>query len=487
MERDRFKFAQILLERGADANVVNNNGKTPLRILSESRDHDEGNFVNHARLLLEHGVRVNRRHEDSNSNTPLILEILDATMENKMGETSVQQGPRGQYGPQERGVGVAQRSPKHGENQTMPSRFQSDLGPIQIAILLLDHGANLNAGNNGGETSTYQEMEDVNEHHLTPLHLASLYGWVEMVRVLLDRGATVDSEDNLGRTPLHLVTESEYCSWLDGVRIAQLLLEHGADVNAQDKNNTAPLHAASYYGRVYMVQVLLDHDAMADLEGNSGRTPYYPAHDGVRIAKLLLEHGADVNAQVKDSMTPLHVASYYGRVDMVQVLLDHGATANSEGSLGRTPLHLVAGSRFYPVENGLRMANLLLDHGADRVDMVRLLLDHGATANSEVNLGRTLLHLVAEGKCGFGTITGTRCGCQRTRQRQYNPTAFGVLFRECRNLAGAAQPWCNCQFEAQAGPDLVAPSGRGQSWKWCPHYGPITGARCGCQRTRRGQ
>ncbi|KAI9455268.1 ankyrin repeat-containing domain protein, partial [Lactarius psammicola] len=409
MERDRFKFARILLEHGADANAENSNSKTPLRILSESRDYDEGDFVNHARLLLEHGVRVNRRDEDNNSKTPLLLEILSADdiPENKMGETSVQQGPRGQYGPQERGIGVAQQSLKHGENQMTPSRFQSDLGPIQIALLLLDHGANLNAGNNGGETSIYQEMEDVNSYHLTPLHLTALYGWVEMVRVLLDRGATADSEDNLGRTPLHLVAESKYCPWLDGVHIAQLLLEHGADVNAQDKDNTTPLHAASYYGRVEMVQVLLGHGAMANLEGNLGRTPllhlvagsrYYPVHDGVRIAELLLEHGADVDAQCKDNTTPIHMASYYGEVEMVQVLLDHGAMASRRGNLGQTPLHLVAGSRYYPLYDSVIIAKLLLG----RVEMVQLLLDHGATTNSEVNLGRTLLHLVAEGKCGFG-------------------------------------------------------------------------------------
>ncbi|KAI9449849.1 ankyrin repeat-containing domain protein [Lactarius psammicola] len=201
-------------------------------------------------------------------------------MENKMGETSVQQGPRSQYGPQERGIGVAQQSLKHDENQMTPSLLQSDLCPIQIAILLLDHGANLNAGKNGGETSIYQGMEDGNKHHLTPLHLTSLYGWVEMVWVLLDRGATANSKDNLGRTPLHLVAESKYCPWLDGVRIAQLLVEHGADVNAQDKDNTTPLQAASYLGRVNMVRLLLDHGATANSEVNLGRTLLHQVASG---------------------------------------------------------------------------------------------------------------------------------------------------------------------------------------------------------------
>ena len=197
--------------------------------------------------------------------------------------------------------------------------------------------------------------------HLTPLHLVSLFGWVEIVRELLDLGASACSADNMGRTPLHLVARSKYYPWLDDDRVC--------------------------------------------------------------VAQLLLKHGADVNSRDEDNLTPLHVASYYSRVDMVQVLLDHGANANLEGNLGRTPLNLVVGSRnYFPVQNCVRIAKMLLEHDADvtsqdadnitplqaasylrRVEMVRVLLDCGATAHSEVtSRSWTQLHLVASGQCGFG-------------------------------------------------------------------------------------
>ena len=128
-------------------------------------------------------------------------------------------------------------------------------------------------------------MSVQDDNQQIPLRMASMFGWVEMVQILLHRGATVNSMDIRGRTPLHQVVRSKYCSWLNDVRITQLLLEHGAGVNAQDNDN----------------------------------------------------------------MTPLLVASFYGRVDMVKVLLDHGATTSLPGNLGRTPLHLVARSRYYPV------------------------------------------------------------------------------------------------------------------------------------------
>ena len=271
-------------------------------------------------------------------------------------------------------------------------------------------------------------MNIQNKNHLTPLHLASFFGWVKMVRILLDRGASANSEDNLGRTPLHLVAEGSGDLGQDGVRVASLLLEHGADINAQGKDSAIPLHLASYYGGVDMVQMLLDHGATANSKGNLGRTSlhlvagskHYPLDD-VRVTLLLLEHHVDVNVQDEDNSTPLHVASYYGRVDMVDVLLRHGATANLEDNLGRTPLRFVAGSRYCPEDNGVPIGRLLLWYGADvdaqdkanitplqaatclrRVDMVRMLLYCGANANLEVSMGWTMLHLVASGQCIFG-------------------------------------------------------------------------------------
>jgi ankyrin repeat protein len=50
---------------------------------------------------------------------------------------------------------------------------------------------------------------------------------------------------------------------------------------------------------------------------------------------------------------------------MVRVLLDRGATANSEDNLGRTPLHMVSRGTYIFQEDGVRIAQLLLEHGAD--------------------------------------------------------------------------------------------------------------------------
>ena len=70
---DLYKLAGILLEHGADPNAVNNDGKTPLHILSEGLNYDgsKGDFVNHARLLLEYVTRMDRRGEDNKTSSIL--------------------------------------------------------------------------------------------------------------------------------------------------------------------------------------------------------------------------------------------------------------------------------------------------------------------------------------------------------------------------------------------------------------------------------
>ena len=70
---DQFKLAETLLEHGTDVHAENKKGRTPLRILSESWNYDEGDFVNHARILLAHGVGSSRQEGDNK--TSLLLGI----------------------------------------------------------------------------------------------------------------------------------------------------------------------------------------------------------------------------------------------------------------------------------------------------------------------------------------------------------------------------------------------------------------------------
>ena len=136
----------------------------------------------------------------------------------------------------------------------------------------------------------------------------------------------------------------------------------------------SPLHLAAYCRRAEIAGALLDHGAIADLEDDRGRTPthciYWSnnfGYEGVDIAQLLLEHGTKISAQDKHNITPLHLAFYCRQIEIAKVLLGRGANFSAKDALGQTPLQMVSRSAYISQERGIRIAKLLLEHGADLI------------------------------------------------------------------------------------------------------------------------
>ena len=475
----KLEIVQLLLDHGADANAETEGGLKVLHQVSFGPYECQEDGVRVAELLLEHGAEVDTRDKDhwtplhfaSQYGKPEILRLLLDHGAEVNAETDNREKPLhlvsyGEYKSQEAGVHLIQLllersadvNARRNDHQT-PLHAASYFGNVGIVRLLLDHGADPEANADGDmgdkplhkvSSGEYRSQEDgvrvaqlLLEHgadvntrrddHWTPLHAASYFGNVEIVRLLLDHGADPEAsaEGSMGDKPLHKVSVGEYRSQEDGVRVAQLLLERGADVNTRRNDHQTPLHAASYFGNVEIVRLLLEHgaDSEANAEGDYGAKPLHSLscgkfesqEDGVRVAELLLEHGADVNARRNDHHTPLHVASYLGNVEIVRLLLAHGADpgANAEGDMGEKPLHQVSYGKYRSQEDGMRVAELLLERGADVntrrkehwtplhvasyfgiVEIVHLLLDHGADpeANAESDMGEKPLHQVSYGE-----------------------------------------------------------------------------------------
>ena len=471
------EVVETLLNRAIKLNVKNHWGETVLHLVSRGRQNSK-NGVRVAELLLERGVEVQTRNTDDD--TPLHLASLsgklgivrllldhgaDASTETVDGSKLLHLVSFGQYECEADGVRVAELLLELGaevdtrtKDHLTPLHLASRYGKLDMVRLLLDHGADPEANGEGEKTlhkvsyGEYRSQEDgvrvaqlllergadVNtrcNNHQTPLHIASYVGNVEIVRVLLDHGADPEAvaEGDMGEKPLHMVSYGKYRSQHDGVRVAQLLLEHGADVNTRRDDHWTPLHIASHFGDIEIVRLLLDHgaDPEANAEGDKGSKPlhqvsygkYRSQEDGVRVAQLLLEHGADINTRRNDHWTPLHIASHFWNIDIVRLLLNHGADpeANAEGDMGEKPLHQVSSGNNRFQEDGVRVAQLLLERGADvntrrndhqtplhaascfgNVEIVRLLLDHGADpeANAEGDMGEKPLHKVSYGEYG---------------------------------------------------------------------------------------
>ena len=357
------EVAQMLLKHNADVRSQDNNGKTPLHVLSEGRDRDKTEYLEHVRLFLEHGANVNIR--DKNGRTPLQLAVrcdryhlarillehgTDANAADNEGMTTL---------------------------HVLSEVRDDDKGNVlNLALLLLKHGTKVNTRDKDNET---------------PLHLAVKRVRFKLAVTLLENGADANVEDNDGRTTLHILSESRNNDEGDVLNFALLLLKHGAMANTRDKGNQTPLHLAMKRDRSKLAVTLLEHGADDDAKDNNGRATLHillsdrwnmDEDDVLNLALLLLKHGAEVNTQDKDNQTPLHRVMKHHRPKLAAILLEHGADPNAEDNNGRTTLHI------------LLSESLNIDKG-NLTDLVLLLLKHGAKVNTRNLDNQTPLHLAA--------------------------------------------------------------------------------------------
>ena len=228
------------------------------------------------------------------------------------------------------------------EQGATPLHAAALTGNGDVAELLLDHRADVNARTNNGST---------------PLHYAAEKGHQEVAELLLTRGADVNAEGNDGSTPLH------YAAWHGNTATVELLLAHRADVNAKETGGFTALHNASSLGHKDVVELLLSHGADVNAKSNDGWTPLHSAanHGYKDVAELLLARGADVNATKNNGCTPLCQAAYAGQTDVAGLLLGHQADVNARENNFWTPL------REAVAHNHEEVAKLLRENGAQDV------------------------------------------------------------------------------------------------------------------------
>jgi ankyrin repeat protein len=107
--------------------------------------------------------------------------------------------------------------------------------------------------------------DDLREY--TPLHFAAWNGHVEIARLLLQNGAEVDAKSYGGYTPLHCAAEQ------GNVDILHLLVENGANLEAQSNDGWRALHHAAWWGNLRFIQELISrYHVDINARKNDGRT-----------------------------------------------------------------------------------------------------------------------------------------------------------------------------------------------------------------------
>jgi ankyrin repeat protein len=337
-------------------------------------------------------------------------------------------------------------------------------GRKEIALYLLDHGADINAGHKDGPGG---------EDDGTPIHSAAVMGKTEMVRFLKSRGAIAsdaptaaaagdadrlrqlvkDHPDFIEKTWYNW---GQFCGEMPLLHHAAMhgsaesiaaLVALGADAKAADSDGTTALVVAAAGGHLEAVRELLKHDNRPGYVAKYGWTPLIWAAYGDHepVVKLLLERGAEYDvftaamrgdlARVKElvsgdptlvakevgSDTPLVWAARRNRADVVTYLLDEKSDINHADWSGS----ILAQTAW---EGHIDIIRILLDRGANtetgaevrecpygtalhqaahkgRIEIVRLLLDRGAKIDSLNNDRQTpLCFAVGEGHAAVAKL-----------------------------------------------------------------------------------
>lgn len=233
--KSRADVVRLLLERGARADVVGANARTPI-----SDAASVGNLEVFDRLLAA-GARID-------VGLGALAEAL------RHGHVALARRILGLDG-----VDVDRADPHPCPGRT-PLIAAAEGGSEEGVTLVLERGADPRRRDGRGRTA---------------LHAAAAYAHAGVVRILVASGAEAESRDALGMTPL-ILAASNRAVWLEERRrleVVRVLLGAAVDRDAPDRQGWTPLHHAASDAFAAIVRLLLEAGADPAAEDGEGRTP----------------------------------------------------------------------------------------------------------------------------------------------------------------------------------------------------------------------
>jgi hypothetical protein len=232
-------------------------------------------------------------------------------------------------------------------------------GYCEAVSRLLAKGSNCNKASSNG---------------FTPLHQASRMGHPDVVRCLLDHGADVMARAELGETPLLMAITSRWDATANP-DVVRCLVEYGADVTAMDHDGWTPLYAAAQRGSIDVAKVLLGAGAPIDQRTDFGQTPLDRATLGhkqemVRFLRESRKTSFKTSTPENDLLGLLAEAQKWGEKHSYPVMKrypqyarirDIGSQVHNQGGLDAMQ------AMYYKIREGDLKLALLLDHMWDGV------------------------------------------------------------------------------------------------------------------------
>lgn len=442
LKYNEIDIARLMIKKGAEPNIADKNGMTPLSIITVNNYLDKQTRKEMIRLLIKYGADPNYKYKYY-SPTPLILAIengdldladlfidngADINLESYIFETSplrvALSGDHEDYAKSlvERGADVNVTSSRgsplvsarnknmifylldHGavklnDNDTLDLEH-GDLsqqlfvacsyGYTEIAKLSIDAGAQVNAMKEGSRKRLRITNEFITENGVlqSPLMVALNHDRPVIAQMLVEKGADVNAKDGLGYTPL--AYEIDRINLFDNnMELLEFLIENGADMNASAGQEMP----------------LLIYAMKKDLKTfNLSILPY-------NIVKTMVDHGANLENNAYYGVFPLHYAisdnDYSYSDDIALYMIEKGADIETKDRNGLTALQVAI------KEHESEIASSLVQHGANLsvvdnegnttlllammeygdLNLIKQLIEYGADVNAGNKNGTTPLHV----------------------------------------------------------------------------------------------
>ncbi|RXG68833.1 Protein TANC2 [Armadillidium vulgare] len=295
----------LLVEFGADVNLTNTEGVSPLSLAAE-RGH-----CDIVRLLVQAGADIamkDNRKEGS------------LTAAAKSGHLNVVAYLLSCDWPHPQDILIEQA------NQALVAA--AGQGHLNVLEFLLDM-AEINV-----------DSEDCSTGE-TALTVASSTGQTEIVSFLIQFGALITKPNSRGCSPITCaVRQGHY-------EVAKLLLGQGVSSETPDSAGRTPLMIASAEGHLGVMELVYSRGASLSKIDREGLTALSWAclRGHIHAVQYLADCGADLNHADKSGRTPLDLAAYQGDPIVVQFLLDRGAIVEHVDINGMRPLDRAISAR----------------------------------------------------------------------------------------------------------------------------------------------